>query len=66
MFDVFKKFMKQYNQDPAAAALKKATKQSSEVKFASSDDEDKAVDYALGLYKQQHKDNGTFNPYPWL
>ena len=66
MFNPFKKFLKQYNQDPVASALKKATKQSAEVKYATSDDEDKTVDYALGLYKQQHSDDGTTNPYPWL
>ena len=68
MFNPFKKFMKQYTKDPAESAIKSAKSQSSIVKYALSDDDtsDKAVDYALGLYKQQHKENGTTNPYPWL
>jgi len=68
MFNPFKKFMKQYTKDPAETALKKAKSQSPTVKYAlsSDDEEDKVVDYALGLYKQQRSENGTNNPYPWL
>ena len=70
MFDATKKFLRQYDPtpDPVKDAMKTVTKgtTTAESKYATSTSEDKAVDYALGLYKQQHKDNGTKNPYPWL
>ena len=67
MFDAFKKYMKQYIQDPAAKALKKATKVSAETKYINSSDseEDKALDYALGLCKDNDKASGN-GFYQWL